>query len=193
MKRFLHGNSRTRPTTIFHTTAQPLTNAPFPSRPFLTICAEVSYPFLRIAMEPGNLPPVTRLPHLSTSERATILDRLFEPCVPLHTLSISLLRETTFNSYDDLISSIGIQLTELAESSSSSDRQWLESILEAHPRLGQSKVDSEQSRVEQAQLNTGEESELQALAELNVLYEETFPGLRYVYILSIEHLCAETD
>lgn len=129
----------------------------------------------------NQLPAITSVPHLSTAERAAILDRLFEPCVPLHTLSVSLLLEKTFDSYDDLISSIGVQLTGLADSSSTSDSEWLQSILAAHPRLGQSNVESSQSRAEQAQLSTGGDISEQTLSELNDLYERTFPGLRYVY------------
>ncbi|KAL8935312.1 MAG: hypothetical protein Q9211_004762 [Gyalolechia sp. 1 TL-2023] len=131
-------------------------------------------------MVSDRLPAVNTIPHLSTHERAAILDRLFEPCVPLHTLSISLLIEKPFRSYDDLISSVGLQLTALAESSSTSDQEWLESILAAHPRLGQSKIESVQSKAEQAQLNTENDSPDQRLSQLNDLYEQTFPGLRYV-------------
>jgi len=58
---------------------------------------------------------------------------------------------------------------------------WLDKILGAHPRLGEKKVDSAQSRAEQAQLNTGGQEETAKLLELNEKYEETFPGLRYVY------------
>ena len=131
-------------------------------------------------MELTRLPAITTIPTLPTEERAAILDRLFEPCVPLHTLSVSLLREKTFDSYDDLISNIGLQLIELADSSSTSDTEWLESILAAHPRLGQSQVESTQSRTEQAQLSSGKDSSDQSLSQLNELYERTFPGLRYV-------------
>lgn len=129
-----------------------------------------------------QLPALATIPHLPTAERAILLDRLFEPCVPLHTLSLSLLQENTFASYDELIGSIGLQLTALANSHSTSDSAWLQSILAAHPRLGQSKVESSQSRSEQAQLNTGIESSAQSLTELNLLYEQTFPGLRYVCV-----------
>ncbi|KAL9029134.1 MAG: hypothetical protein Q9196_002595 [Gyalolechia fulgens] len=93
---------------------------------------------------------------------------------------MSLLIEKPFRSYDDLISSVGLQLTALAESSSTSDQEWLESILAAHPRLGQSKIESVQSKAEQAQLNTENDSPDQRLSQLNDLYEQTFPGLRYV-------------
>ena len=126
------------------------------------------------------LPPITALPSLPTAELAKILDHLFEPSVPLHTLSVDLLRDQRFSSYDDLVASIGLQLTHLAESSSTSDSRWLESILVAHPRLGEKRIDSTQSKAEQAQLASDAENGQDKLSELNALYEQTFPGLRYV-------------
>ena len=114
-----------------------------------------------------------------------MLDTLFEPCRQLHTLSVSLLREKTFSAYDELINAVGNQLRGLFESDLESDAKWLDSILSAHPRLGEKKVDSEQSRKEQAQLNQGDPNEAEKLAELNRKYEETFPGLRYVYVCSM--------
>lgn len=130
-------------------------------------------------MEAFQLPSISVVPSLSTVDRAAILDHLFEPCTSLHTLSVSLLRETSFDSYDDLISGIGRQLAQLAGSASTSDAKWLESILAAHPRLGQGNIDSAQSRAEQAQLKSNA-YEAEALAKLNTEYEQTFPGLRYV-------------
>lgn len=129
-----------------------------------------------------SLPPIASLPSLETEERAEVLDTLFEPCQQLHTLSVCLLREKTFSSYDELISAVGNQLKELYESNLDSDTKWLGSILSAHPRLGEKKVDSEQSRKEQAQLNQGAPEEAEKLAALNRKYEDTFPGLRYVYV-----------
>ena len=73
-----------------------------------------------------------------------------------------------------------MQLSDLAESSSTSDTQWLEKILGAHPRLGEKKIDSAQSQTEQAQLASGHETGQDKLSEMNALYEQTFPGLRYV-------------
>ena len=131
-------------------------------------------------MATQRLPPTKAVPSLTASDRAGILDLLFEPCTQLHTLSLELLRNDTFLDYDHMIASIGVQLTHLAESASTSDKQWLDNILGAHPRLGAGKVDSEQSRAEQAQLNTGHAEDLQRLARLNEEYERTFPGLRYV-------------
>lgn len=128
----------------------------------------------------AKLPPISTLPSLDAEERAKVLDLLFEPCQQLHTLSVSLLREKTFSSYDELIEAVGKQLFELYESNLESDTKWLDAILSAHPRLGEKHVDSEQSRSEQAQLNQGGSEEAQLLADMNRKYEETFPGLRYV-------------
>lgn len=127
------------------------------------------------------LPPIAGVPSLSTIERSCILDALFEPCTALHTLSIDQLHTTTFESYNDLIVSVGVQLLGLLESTSLSDREWLDKILGSHPRLGEKKVDSIQSKAEQAQLNTGPTEEAEKLKNLNEEYEKTFPGLRYVY------------
>ncbi len=133
-------------------------------------------------MSSYHLPPITTIPNLTTTERATILDTLFEPCTALHTLSVDLLHTTTFSSYGGLITAIGKQLIDLLESISTSDTEWLDKILAAHPRLGEKKVESvsEQSKAEQAQLNNGGEEEVQKLRHLNEEYEKAFPGLRYV-------------
>lgn len=131
-------------------------------------------------MSAFQLPPIDGLPSLTTTERAAVLDALFEPCTALHTLTVELLHTEKFTSYNDLIASVGIQLTDLSESPSTSDTEWLDKILGAHPRLGAKKVDSAQSQAEQAQLNTGGEEEAKKLRDLNDEYEKTFPGLRYV-------------
>lgn len=130
----------------------------------------------------ATLPSISAVTSLGAEPRAQILDTLFEPCPQLHTLSVSLLREREFSSYDELIAAVGQQLTGLYESRLESDTKWLDAILVAHPRLGEKKVDSEQSRREQAQLNQGGGAgEAERLAELNRAYEQKFPGLRYVY------------
>lgn len=138
------------------------------------------------------LPPISTVPTLEAEQRAEILDTLFEKCAQLHTLSVSLLREKPFNSYDELIGAVGQQLIDLYESNLESDDKWLVSILAAHPRLGEKKVESAQSRAEQAKMNAadaggggaaaGGQDIAERLAQLNRLYEDTFPGLRYVYV-----------
>ena len=127
-----------------------------------------------------NLPEIKSLAACSTAERAQILDLLFEPSIQLHTLSVELLGRQVFESYQDLIASIGVQLTDLAESDSTSDKEWLDVILGSHPRLGEKKVESAQSQAEQAQLKSGNQEEVQQLVALNKAYEDAFPGLRYV-------------
>ncbi|RMY02815.1 hypothetical protein D0867_10911 [Hortaea werneckii] len=130
-----------------------------------------------------KLPPIESVPSLSAEERAHILDLLFEPSAQLHTLSVPLLREKAFPSYHELISAIGMQLTELSESASTSDTQWLHDILGSHPRLGAKKVESAQSQTEQAQLQGGGD-EAAKLRELNEEYEAKYPGLRYVVFVA---------
>jgi len=113
-----------------------------------------------------------------------VLDALFEPSTALHTLSLDLLNTKTFPSYNDLIASVGVQLTDLSESPSSSDVEWLDKILGAHPRLGSKKVESKQSEQEQAQLNSGGNDEAQKLKALNDEYEAAFPGLIYIVFVN---------
>ncbi|KAL9618409.1 MAG: hypothetical protein Q9160_006850 [Pyrenula sp. 1 TL-2023] len=131
-----------------------------------------------------TLPPVSTIPSLSALERASILDTLFEPCTQLHTLSVSVLHEHTFSAYDDLVTHIASQLDGLLRSDLKSDREWLDAILAAHPRLGEKKVDSALSRDEQAglqdQSSKGGEEEIEALRSLNSEYEGLFEGLKFV-------------
>lgn len=126
------------------------------------------------------LPAINQLPVLPTEQRAAILDTLFEPSTSLHTLCIDLLHTKTFRSYDDLIISVGNLLTDLAESTFSSDTKWLDDILGAHPRLGAKKVESLQSQAEQVQLQSGAVEEAKSLQKLNDSYEAAFPSLRFV-------------
>lgn len=107
-----------------------------------------------------------------------MLDLLFEPSPPLHELALPILRKTEFPTYNALFSTIRKELSALAASEDKIPQ--LSEILCSHPRLGEKKVDSEQSRAEQAQLQKGAESEKEKLAALNKEYEEKFPGLRYV-------------
>jgi hypothetical protein len=127
-----------------------------------------------------SLPASTTLPHLSDPELTAVLDTLFEPSPAIHTLTLPVLRSTTFPSYPVLITAISAQLTALASSSSPDDIAKLSGILSSHPRLGEKKVDSELSRGEQKQLQDGGDGE--ELRRLNKEYEDKFGGLRYVYV-----------
>ena len=134
-------------------------------------------------MASAQLPSIEQVPSMSTEERAAILDLLFEPSTQLHTLSVPLIHEKTFASYEELIAAVGVQLTELSESASTSDTAWVQDILGSHPRLGAKKVDSAQSQAEQAQLQ-GSSEEAEQLRMLNEEYEESFPGLRHVVFVN---------
>lgn len=133
---------------------------------------------------PLTLPDITEVSNASTDTRAQILDLLFEPCIQLHTLSVSLLNETKFPTYSALVyDGVGKQLKELLESELHSDQEWLDKILEAHPRLGEKKGGmSANSTGEQAAMNReGEGPEVaEKLRHLNEEYEKAFGGLRYV-------------
>lgn len=68
----------------------------------------------------------------------------------------------------------------LAETSSTRDKEWLDKILEAHPRLGEKKVSSVQSQAEQSQLKATDDGEAGELLRLNDEYERTFNGNLWV-------------
>ncbi|KAI1306648.1 Oxo-4-hydroxy-4-carboxy-5-ureidoimidazoline decarboxylase [Xylaria venustula] len=142
-----------------------------PSPEIHTIAIPVIKGTKRIPANPGlsaDLPPP---PPSSSLSSATIPD------------------DTPFASYPSLIQHIGALLHQLVISSSSTpsssrSREKLHAILGSHPRLGAKKVDSAQSRAEQAQLNTAGTDESERLAALNREYEERFPGLRYVVFVN---------
>lgn len=125
------------------------------------------------------LPNIKTLSKLPRERIAEILDILFEPSTDLHRLSVSTLTNNVFPDYESMVASVKAQLFELCRSQATEDKDLLEAILASHPRLGEKKVDSEQSRQEQKQLQ-GSEEEADRLKQLNADYEKTFQGLRYV-------------
>lgn len=130
-----------------------------------------------------SIPPVRTLPSLSFGQQSRVLDLLFEPSPELQALSVTLLQES-YSSYPALVDAVGKQLYALAQSNAATHIQRLDSILGSHPRLGAQKVDSAQSRAEQAQLQRGADAEADRLAALNAEYEAKFPGLRYVVFVN---------
>jgi 2-oxo-4-hydroxy-4-carboxy--5-ureidoimidazoline (OHCU) decarboxylase len=146
-----------------------------------------------------KLPPASSLPTLPPQTRATILDLLFEPSPALHEIFVPLTADSTFSSYDDLISAISSNLNTLALSQDPQDIKALEDVLSSHPRLGEKKVDSKMSRMEQAAMAKASSStstsddaeearrkevEAETLRQLNQEYETAFPGLRYVVFVN---------
>ncbi|GAB7339251.1 hypothetical protein MBLNU457_5906t1 [Dothideomycetes sp. NU457] len=130
---------------------------------------------------PTTLPSIVELPNLPAAEQTAVLDLLFEPSPPLHALVKPIL-QSSHSSYTALINQIRSSLHSLLSSSSPSSLSTLDAILQSHPRLGASKVDSAQSRAEQASLGNAAEGE--RLRHLNEEYEVTFPGLRFVVFVN---------
>ncbi|CAI4218980.1 unnamed protein product [Parascedosporium putredinis] len=149
------------------------------------------------ASAPARLPSIAALPGLPQAQQNEVLDLLFEPSPAIHQLLLPLLQqqqdsEPLLASYDDLITRAHAVFSALraessaaaanAERSDAAERvKLLHSILGSHPRLGAKKVESAQSVAEQAQLQSGDGTEL---ANLNAEYEKTFPGLRYVVFVN---------
>ncbi|KAI0382784.1 Oxo-4-hydroxy-4-carboxy-5-ureidoimidazoline decarboxylase [Hypomontagnella monticulosa] len=138
-----------------------------------------------------SLPPVASLKAANDETIKSVLDALFEPSEDLHALAIPPIHEfSPFASYTTLIEHVGSLMFQLAHSSTSPDaRAKLHGILGSHPRLGEKKVDSAQSRAEQAHLNASDnssdkEEEAAKLKALNEEYEARFPGLRYVVFVN---------
>jgi len=132
-------------------------------------------------MASTTLPSIVELPNLSAAEQTAVLDLLFEPSPPLHSLTSPLL-QSSHSSYTAFINQIQANLHSLLSSPSPHSLSTLDAILQSHPRLGAAKVDSAQSRAEQASL--GNAAEAEKLKQLNDEYETTFPGLRYVVFVN---------
>ncbi|KAI2621045.1 Oxo-4-hydroxy-4-carboxy-5-ureidoimidazoline decarboxylase [Xylaria nigripes] len=130
-----------------------------------------------------HLPPINTLQTLPLSSQIAILTALFEPSPDLQALVLPF---KPAQSYPALITSIKVTLDTLISNAATSPsaQATLHSILSAHPRLGAKRVESAQSRAEQAELNKGSEGEGERLAALNREYEARFPGLRYVVFVN---------
>ncbi|KAI1102910.1 Oxo-4-hydroxy-4-carboxy-5-ureidoimidazoline decarboxylase [Jackrogersella minutella] len=141
-------------------------------------------------MPPTTLPPISSLPTVDDTTLKSVLDALFEPSADLHALILPSIRDGPSASYASLIEHVGIFMSQLANSSRNPDAvEKLHGILGSHPRLGEKKVESAQSRAEQAHLNTSPDSreredEAAKLKSLNEEYEARFPGLRYVVFVN---------
>lgn len=128
-----------------------------------------------------QLPRISKLHAASDLDQTAVLDALFEPSPEIHSTLLPVIRTAEYSTYFQLIDACQIRFLSLAAASTvESPDKTLLSILGSHPRLGAKKVESAQSVAEQAKL--GGESE--ELTELNELYEETFPGLRYVVFVN---------
>ncbi|KAF2666977.1 OHCU decarboxylase [Microthyrium microscopicum] len=136
-----------------------------------------------------KLPEISSLPTLPRETHEAIISLLFEPSPPLNTLATPSLANTTYGSYEALVDAVhGI----LKSTFDKEDFSTLDSILSAHPRLGEKKVESALSKAEQAAMikaSSGQgsgdaEKEAEILQALNKEYEETFPSLVYTVFVN---------
>lgn len=114
------------------------------------------------------------------------IDELFEPSPELHVLlsskSEGFLAETEPSPAGPIvcpetIAFVGRVLHAIL------GRRELDRILNCHPRLGATKVESPHSQNEQRSL-VSDPTETKLLRDLNQEYEKTFPGLRYVVFVN---------
>ncbi|KAI5819547.1 Oxo-4-hydroxy-4-carboxy-5-ureidoimidazoline decarboxylase [Pyronema omphalodes] len=131
-----------------------------------------------------SLPPISALTS-SPTHLQQILDSLFEASPSLYSL-ISNHLPRSFESYNSFIDFVASLLFDLTHETSPEKQGLLLDILSAHPRLGAKKTEvlSEHSAKEQASLKAASEEEGRKLEELNRLYEEKFPGMRYVVFVN---------
>lgn len=133
-----------------------------------------------------KLPPILEFHTFPDLEQTDVLDALFEPSPAIHAKLIPVVRTAEYSTWPELIDACHIRLLALATSTStSSPDPTLLSILGSHPRLGEKKIESAHSAAEQANIQRDtSEAQAEELARLNRLYEETFPGLRYVVFVN---------
>lgn len=133
-----------------------------------------------------QLPAPDSLASLQQSQKVEVLDHLFEPCLALAEIVTTRVMNKRFSSYKEFIeasrSELLLFLSE--EGNHPANAAKISKIVSAHPRLGPSKDKlSSHSSSEQKSL-AGSEEEARKLAELNLLYEKAFPGLRYVVFVN---------
>lgn len=147
-----------------------------------------------------TIPPSTKLSSLPYEKVSSVLGLLFEPTDSLNKLiyttiiqssstSNSNSNSNSLDSYPTLIEKVRTLLLTSIDPSDDSQKDLVSEIIAAHPRLGSKKVDSEQSKKEQASLQSGSQQDQQQqlqqkLNELNQVYEKTFPGLRFVVFVN---------
>lgn len=133
-----------------------------------------------------KLPVLQSLPSLPEKDKVEVLNHLFEPCPTLAQLLLPRVFAVPYDSYSEFIEASRTALLAFLQEEEAKDfvSPKIAKIISAHPRLGPSKDKlSSHSTSEQKSL-LGSEEEAQKLANCNKLYEETFPGLRYVVFVN---------
>ncbi|CCG82936.1 Putative uncharacterized protein [Taphrina deformans PYCC 5710] len=111
------------------------------------------------------------------------VDLLFEPSEALHGLlsghqGTLLERSPGGRVSEDLVTFVGDVLV------AGSGSREVDAVLNAHPRLGATTIESAQSVHEQRNLTASSAAERDRLKVLNEAYEARFPGLRYVVFVN---------
>lgn len=137
----------------------------------------------------SQLPSISELKQISSSDLSSVIAYLFEPTSALTNLIyvriISPSNTQPFSTYSEFIEQVRSFLLSLPIPSASELDPEIINIIGAHPRLGAKKVDSQQSQKEQASLQNGRSAhDLEKIRLLNNIYERTFPGLRYVVFVN---------
>lgn len=133
-----------------------------------------------------SLPLTHLLPELPSEQKAEVLAHLFEPCSTLAELLIDNVMQRRYDNYKEFIEACRTFLIQFLQDEEKNPRVLpkIAKIIAAHPRLGPSRDKlSSHSTAEQSSL-AGSEEEAHKLIQLNNLYEETFPGLRYVVFVA---------
>ena len=128
-----------------------------------------------------NLTPFEQLQELSNEQLSNVVALLFEPAPDLVQIFKDEIK--TSNSYIGLIESVRKRLLILLQDNGNiqNSQEILEHIMNAHPRLGAKKVDSQQSQSEQKQLQ--DDATIAELERLNKEYEAKY-GIKYVVFVN---------
>lgn len=129
------------------------------------------------------LPSIQTLKQLPQSDQKYILDQLFEPCDTLSNFIFIKVFPQQFTTYLEFINFVRKELINLLKENELNP--IINEIISTHPRLGEPKKEqlSIHSSNEQKNLNSDPDIILK-LKEMNELYENKFPGLRYVVFVN---------
>lgn len=140
-----------------------------------------------------SLPDFNTFKAADTDFQTAVLETLFEKSNALIKLTLEdeQFMNAVGNSYSEFIEKVRERLVQLCENqgqqeSEESRRSELSDIIAAHPKLGEPKQGlSVHSQNEQRNLGNGDTLEVQqALKHLNEVYEQHYPGLRFVVFVN---------
>lgn len=133
-----------------------------------------------------TIPSTNWLSSYTFEKKSELLSHLFEPCPTLADLLISNVMNRDYTNYTEFIESCRNFLNQFLQEEERKETSLakVEKIIAAHPRLGPSKDSLSSHSSEEQKSLSGSREEAQKLADLNEIYESTFPGLRYVVFVA---------